>query len=390
MKCWRALIQALAVAGAALLAGCAAPPPALPGALLQDQHFAPPSVTIDAGEVFALSDAMRRYLNSDISRSLRTKGLRQGLVEALYTPGELRLEYDTALTRNAAQAFEARSGNCLSLLIMTAALARELQVPVQFNQVEVDASWSRSADLYFWSGHVNLNLGNRRSAVRSWQPSEQITTIDFLPPEALRGQRVQRLSEATIIAMFMNNRAAEALVDSNPNDAYWWVRESLRQDPAFVAAYNTLGVVYLRRGLLPQAEAALRRAYEAEPANTRVIANLAQTLTRLGQAPQAHQLELRLAELEPVAPFHSMTLGLAALQRGDALAARALFERELAHAAFNPDLHFWLAVTSARLDDLPAARRHLALAVSNSQSHGQRAIYAAKLDRLNLGSAVAH
>jgi Tfp pilus assembly protein PilF len=380
----------LALALVALLAGCAsAPPPPPPVALLHDGHFAPPSVRIDAGDVFALNDAMRHYLHTEIARPLRTRGLRQGLVDALYTKDQLRLEYDTAQTRNAAQAFEARSGNCLSLLIMTAALARELNLPVQFNRVEVDENWSRSADLYFWSGHVNLSLGNRKSEIRSW-PLNDVLTIDFLPPELLHGQRSQSLSEATIIAMFMNNRAAEALVSGSVDDAYWWVRESLHQDPGFVAAYNTLGVVYLRRGLLPEAELALRRAYQAEPRNTRVIANLARVLDKLGQSEESHRLGLRLAELEPVAPFQSMNLGLAALQRGDALAARALFERELERAAYNPELHFWLAVASQQLGDATSARAHLALAVSHSSNQDQRAIYAAKLDRLNMGMTSAH
>lgn len=388
MKRWLALT--LTLVAVLLLPGCAtAPPPTPPLALLHDQHFAPPTVRIDAAEVFAINDEMRHYLSIEIARSLRTKGLRQGLVDALYTQGQLRLDYDTTQTRTAAQAFEARSGNCLSLLIMTAALARELRMPVQFNQVDVDANWTRSADLYFLSGHVNLSLGNRKSEARSW-PQNDMLTIDFLPPEALRGQRSQSLSEATIIAMFMNNRAAEALAAGDVDNAYWWARESLRQSPTFVAGHNTLGVIYLRRGLLPQAEAVLREAYAAEPRNTRVIANLAQVLGKLGHDDESRRLGLRLVELEPVAPFQSMNLGLAALQRGDALAARQLFEQELERGAFNPDLHYWIAVASLRLGDLPAARDHLAKAVSHSNSHGQRAIYAAKLDRINAGAAAVH
>jgi transglutaminase-like putative cysteine protease len=53
-------------------------------------------------------------------------------VQALYQPDQIRLEYDAAVTRNAAQAFEARTGNCLSLVIMTAALARELGLTVRY------------------------------------------------------------------------------------------------------------------------------------------------------------------------------------------------------------------------------------------------------------------
>ena len=51
------------------------------------------------------------------------------------------------MTRNAAEAFDARSGNCLSLVIMTAAFAKELGLPVRYQNVFVDEAWSRSGDL---------------------------------------------------------------------------------------------------------------------------------------------------------------------------------------------------------------------------------------------------
>src|SRR5438874_2410176 len=70
----------------ALLGGCAsAPPPApLSRQLLADSAFEPPSERIDAAEVFALSDAMRHYLRTDIARHLRLEGRQRGLIDALY------------------------------------------------------------------------------------------------------------------------------------------------------------------------------------------------------------------------------------------------------------------------------------------------------------------
>ena len=41
---------------------------------------------------------------------------RRALIDALYRPGALKLEYDAGTTRNAAQTFEARAGNCLLLV----------------------------------------------------------------------------------------------------------------------------------------------------------------------------------------------------------------------------------------------------------------------------------
>ena len=61
--------------------------------------------------------------------------VRQALFDALYQPDQLKLEYDAAMTRNAAQAFAVRSGNCLSLVIMTAAFAKEMGLDVRYQNV---------------------------------------------------------------------------------------------------------------------------------------------------------------------------------------------------------------------------------------------------------------
>jgi len=118
MKTWAALLLCL------MLAACATTPVLPPAAgLFRDALFAAPSETISAADIFALSAEMRRYLDEDVARQVRNQGARQALLDALYTRGELKLEYDAVRTRNAAQAFADRSGNCLALVIMTAAFA---------------------------------------------------------------------------------------------------------------------------------------------------------------------------------------------------------------------------------------------------------------------------
>ena len=146
-----------------LLAGCASTPPTLPepSRLFSDATFARavgahrrrPAVCPQPGD--ARLPRQSRYF----ARSCARKGPAQGLVDALYQKGGLKLEYDSAMTRNAAQAFEARSGNCMSLVIMTAAFAKELGLSVTFQNVVVDQTWRRSGDLYMASSHVNLSLG---------------------------------------------------------------------------------------------------------------------------------------------------------------------------------------------------------------------------------------
>lgn len=383
MKAW-----ALILCAAAFLSGCASQPVAHHAPtqqLFHDQLFQPASTPIDTSSVFALSPAMRAYVQHDIGTPTPGKDVRRLLFDALYRRDKLQLEYDSAMTRNAAQTFEARAGNCLSLAIMTAALARELNVPVQFQQIQVDEVWSRAGNLYFASNHVNLALGRQRSNNPYYTyntDSANSLTVDFIPVPPKAREAATPLSETTIIAMYLNNRAAELLVAGRVDDAYWAARKAAEVDPLFLNAYNTLGVIYRHHGNHDAAEQALRYALSQAPNNTIYLANLAQSLEAENKLDEAAALRARLAQLEPYPPFYFFHQGQEAMQLGDYARARKLFERELERVPDYHEFHFWLAVANYQLGNLRAADKHMALAVDNSTTRGDHDLYAAKLDRI--------
>jgi tetratricopeptide (TPR) repeat protein len=374
----RALVPGLVLA---LAAGCAAvPPPPSTEQLFNDTAFAAPSERIDAADIFAVSGEMRRYVREQIAGDMRAKGRPQGLFDALYTSGQLKLEYDATATRNAAQAFTDRAGNCLSLVIMTAALAKEIGLQVRYQQVSGEDAWSRSGDTYFASAHVNVTLARDRRDPRVRSDERQLLTIDFIPPkENAMPPRQWELSEATVIAMFMNNRAAEALAAGRIDDAYWWARAAIGQDPKYLSAYNTLGVVYKKHGALQQAERVLEEVLAREPANLNAMTNLALVYEDEGRQREAEVLSDRIDAIQPYPPFHFFNLGREAMETGDYRIAKAMFLREIERDAYYHEFHFWLAAACLHLGEMELARKHLALAAENSPTRGDHDIYAAKL-----------
>lgn len=362
------------------LTACASTPPAppRPDHLLRDDLFGAPSMRIDAADLFALSAPMRDFLTHEIAPRIRTRGAPGALAEALQKKSRLQFDYDAAMTRNAAEAFDARAANCLSLVLLAAAFARELEVPVRYQSAYLEETWSRSGDLLVKSGHINIALGARlmEAGSRRWVDP---LTIDFLPAAEIRGMRIVEIGESTVVAMYMNNRAIEVLAQGRLDDAYAWVRAAITQDPRFLISFNTLGVIYARRGEPAAAAPAFEHVLARDPDDKQAMANLAETLARLGRTAEAAEWRRRLAQVEPHPPLHFFNLGLAAMQRADFRAARDLFAREATRADDNPQLHYWLALANFRLGDLDAARRQLAQARDNSTSRGDRELYAAKL-----------
>lgn len=383
MKPWAMLCCAVAFC----VSGCASQSPAQRAPvseLFHDQLFKAPAAPIDTASIFALSDRMRDYLKHNLGQRNGGHDPRRALFEALYTRDQLKLEYDSAMTRNAAQTFDARAGNCLSLVIMTAALARELNFTVQFQQIQMDESWSRSGNLYFASNHVNLVLGKKRTSyLDGYQVNNaNALTVDFIPIPPKARETARLLEEHTIVAMYLNNRAAELLSAGSIDDAYWAARQAVEADPAFMNAYNTLAVVYQNHGNQMQAEQTLRHALRYAPNNTIYLSNLAQTLESLQRPAEAAAVRERLARLEPYPPFHFFHLGLEAVNLGDYLRARNLFERELERAPDYHEFHYWLAVSQYQLGNLRAADKHMKKALENSTTRGHHDLYAAKLDRI--------
>lgn len=365
-----------------MLAACAAPPTAPPADLFDDAAFGPPQATAGAADIFAVSAAMDHYLRTEIAPRARNGNPRVALFDALYNKGQLRLEYDAEMTRNAAEAFDARAGNCLSLVIMTAALAKEMGLGVEYNHVIGEDNWSRNGDLYFVSGHVNLTLGKRLDETQvSYQHNARMT-IDFIRPPNDAVQRSRPLNEETIVAMYLNNRSAEALARQQLPQAYWLARAAILQDPAFGVAYNTLGVIYRRHGDLEAARRSFAHAQDLDPFDTVVMANLALSLELLGRADEARPLRQKLARLEPEPPFHFFKQGQQAMERGDYRAALALFQREVRRDPYYHEFHFWLAQAYAKLGDIEQASAQLRLALDNSSTRGEQNLYAGKLERI--------
>ena len=380
----RALISGLAVALLASISGCATAPPTLPATgLLRDELFPPLALPIDATAVTALSPAMKAFTQKLSGSTSRSRDARTALLDAMHRPDQLLLRYDSASTRTAAEAFEARAGNCLSLVLMTAALAKELGLTVTYQSVFGKDSYTRSGDVVFVSGHVNIVLGQPAAKLLHLaHDSDRDLTVDFLPQVQLQGQRVAPIQEATVRAMFMNNRAAEVLSAGQPERSYWWAREAVLTDPTYLPGSNTLGVIYLRMGHLLAAEQALRHVLAQDPRQTSSLSNLIRVLTLAGRHSEAAEMTGRLAALQPDPPFKYLDQGRQAMSAGDYAKARELFTTELRKQPDQHEVHYWLAVAHQHLGDPRKAARHLALAAGNATTAVGQDLYLAKLTGL--------
>lgn len=366
-----------------LLSACASTAPApLAPALFDDQAFAASAHAADASALFTLSPAMTAHLRSTAFRDkLRRHGTARGLLFALYEKSDLNLDYDASVTRTAAETYAERSGNCLSLVIMTAAFARALDLQVRFQSVESGLNWRRADTLYLASSHVNVVLAPISRAARGYAPEDELV-VDFLPSSEAAQLRASTLEEADIVALYMNNRAVEELLQGRIGAAYWWARGALQARPSVLPTYNTLAVIYQRGGRPLMAEQVYRAALQRAPRDLIVMQNLAPLLVQNGKPAEAATLAERIAALDTTAPFFYFNQAMAAYKMGDLILARTLFAREVARDPYNDEFHYWLGLAHWRLGEATPALQELTLARDTSTRAEARLRYADKLAQL--------
>jgi Flp pilus assembly protein TadD len=237
-------------------------------------------------------------------------------------------------------------------------------------------------DFVIAAHHVNLTLGRRDldKKVIGGHNSELI--IDFLPRQQLLGQRARPVSEARIVSMYHNNRAAELIVDHDWRGAYWHARDALLSDPEYAAPYNALGVIYQRRGALVEAEAAFRQALVLEPSNPITLANVAALLQELGRSTEAATFLAELKRVQPEPPFHHFRLAKAALARGEYSQARDGFQEALRKNGQYAEIHLGLAAAYLGLGETRRAKAELEQALEKSGTAHDQQRYSAKRDWL--------
>jgi TolA-binding protein len=113
------------------------------------------------------------------------------------------------------------------------------------------------------------------------------------------------------------------------------------------------------------------------------MSNLILVLSDTGRRQEAENYANQLAQIQPIAPYKFFDEGLAAMRAGEYAAARQLFRKELARAAYVPEFHFWLGLANYGMGDVSGARGEIAKALENSATVKDREMYGAKLAWLN-------
>ncbi|TKB56736.1 tetratricopeptide repeat protein [Ferrimonas aestuarii] len=358
--------------------GCASTtqPQFAPPQWLDSQFSAMPN-PVEVDQLFELSPQMRQFLSNEFR--LRSSDNQKIKTLSTLVSKNQGFEYDNSHTRVASVTFEHRAGNCMSLVLMTAAMAKFWGLGVEYQLVKSPPLWDRQGGVHLLNEHVNIRVYSKDSV---WSSVDTSVIIDFLPGSYVRGYQTERLSEAQIIARFFNNLGAEALVAGDANSAYHYLKRALEVDPKLPEAWNTLGVLYRRQGLESDAERVYRFAIDTLPESTNALHNFALLLASQDRLTEWSQVHRRLELARLANPFFYYDMAEWEYRQGNFSEALSQYRKAVKLADYHHEFHFGLSRAYFQLGEIDRSQASLSRAYRLApQSEKQR--YQLKLNALS-------
>lgn len=244
--------------------------------------------------------------------------------------------------------------------------------------MEVPPVWDRQGAFYLVNGHINLKLYPPKNN-HVFHVTERSILVDFLPERAVRSYKVNKISQGTVVAMYYNNAAAEALINENWDLAYGLLKKSLQQQSLFIPALNSLAVLYRARGMEQMAERVYRYALTLEPENMTTLYNLAVMLSsqdRLDEWAEVHKV-LELARIRN--PYYYYDMAQQAYMDHQYDEALSWYRRAIEKADYRHEFYFGLSRTYWAKGDSDRAKSNLQKALALAGDGEQKKRYQAKL-----------
>lgn len=357
-------------------------PPSEP--LFYDQGFSGfAEISIESEQqVFHLDETAKLFVATTIGSIENKIDQMEALVEAIFDRSELNLLYRGNANTNANNTFHAQEANCLSMSIMTYALATEAGFDVDFQEIMIPEYWTRRDGFSLLNGHINIKM------LAPMQPNvfelnRQSYQVDFDPQSSRRGLPKKVVSKQAVLSMFYNNKGADAVLRKDYVSAYSFFREALVINPSFDAAWINLGILYRLSEYFPQSEKAYQQALAINPYSLTALENLAYLYTFTGRNQEAQRILAKVNNQRSRNPYYHVNLGEQEIEQKHWDQALAHFRRALALDRDKHEVYFGLARVYFEIGELQQSERYLKQAKNKARNKFDEDRYQTKLEFLS-------
>jgi len=285
-------------------------------------------------------------------------------------------------TYTASVAMTKKGGNCLSLALMTTALAKIAGVEVGYQLVNTSPVYKKKNNVLLLSYHVRTYLYDP-----NFEPQEGVITlvrprlvVDYFPNRYdVPGEKVD---EPRFISMYYRNLAADALMENRLSEAFWVAHRALELAPTDAENVNLMAIIYRRLDMPAVSERFYQYGMQGEHHNTNMMSNYALLLETQSRLEEAEQIRLKMLDYPDSNPYAWIKLGHEAYESGNHSRAINYYKKAMALAPYLDEIYFGMAKSLYRRGEYSKAAQAMRIAAEKSWEQSERSLYYAKLSAL--------
>ena len=340
-------------------------------------------------EIFALDEDAKAFVAKTTRGLYSDEDKIKKLIRRIFSRSELDLIYTASANTIASETFQNASANCLSLSIMTFSMAKEAGFLSEFQIIDIPEYWTRRSGYSILNGHINLRIKskNRTNAKVLF---EKNFVVDFDPASGAEQFISRDASVPVVLAMFYNNKGAEALMKKSNDLAYAYFRKSILADDGYPGAWVNLGLLYRKIGLYDFAMNAYQRAISLDEDYNTAWENLAVLHRYLGNVKAASEINRRLDAKRNENPYYHQMLAEVDRDKGSFESSIHHYERAIKLNRNQHEFYFGLASVYFEKGDFERSERLLKRAKKRAGKGKVADIYVNKLSALSNFIATAN
>ncbi len=278
----------------------------------------------------------------------------------------------------AREALANKTGNCVSLALVVAALAQEVKVEVAYRTSYSEPMIGFREDLALSANHVQSYL-----LAPKQHPQDKLSDRDALVIDYLKDplDRVGELFAAERFwAVVYNNLAADALFAKKTEKAFWLSQKALQYDPHYSPSINLIAVIYRQQGDLSSSQQWFEYGLKQPKNSVLIVGNY----LKLAEQMQDEALEQRLRKMIDVAeddnPYAWYYLAEQFRQRGELSQAVKFYQKLVDVAPYLHHVNVELAKLYVQLGQQQQAEAVLKQGEQYAYDESSRLRYASKIN----------
>ena len=322
---------------------------------------------------FEVSAPMRQLVRSKFGKyhhSVAARKLARWLIE---TDGHDMI-YDVDANFSPREAFEYKRGNCLSFTLLLSALANELDIKIEFNEVDLPDVWEFDEEngivLY---RHVN---GLYQNAQKRIVFDLAMQNYNFAYPQRI-------ISKELALAKLHSNRAMRFMANDDIETALHYIKLAISLAPENSDLWLNLGVLFKRQDRLDRAEAAYLRGLQLDRRNALAASNLERLYRSQGRDRKANAYQKLALRARRHNPYYHFNLAKNHFQDGAFRKAKSAVRKAIKLHGNDARFYELSSRIEQRQNRYSSALRDLVKAYSITQDAGERDRYAAKAKLVN-------